>query len=358
MSHDVSPAASSAAPEPIEAVSVAEQAIASNDVAAFREARRAERAGKPLSTPAAASSAAPPEDPAQTPAADSSPADPETKRPDKRATENRIPDLLNERRQLREEKARLERELSALRSTGTPPPDASPAAPSPATAKAIEYPAELSSYDAYAAHKPEASYEDYLEARADVRAEQRQAAQAAHAQAKQTQTEYATRVRQRDTQFRERLNAATQADPAFMDAMSEDVKRLKPFDAIRDASGRFTEQPTGYHAVAEGILESDIAPTLMRHFSDHPDDLHRIAKLAPAPLLKEMGKLEATLASGKPASGGTPPKLVTDSPEPPTQLGRRPAEPDNPVDAAVAAGDVAAFRAAKLRQRAAQMSAR
>src|SRR5688572_29616096 len=73
----------------------ADQAVMSGDVAAFKEARRAERTGKPLPTSPADSSSA-------DVAADSSSATPEPRR-DKRATEHRVPELLSERATLRAE---------------------------------------------------------------------------------------------------------------------------------------------------------------------------------------------------------------------------------------------------------------
>lgn len=351
MSTDANTAAPSAAPETA-------PPAAPPDQAAYK-AEWFAKAGKPVdSTPAADSSPAQPEVPADAPAADSSSATPE-KRPDKRATEHRIPDLLSERARLREEKANLERELAELRSrSAKPATDAPPADSSPATAApAITYPDDLQSYDAYNAKHPEASYEDYLDARADVRADQRQAAKDAETRARTVKTEHAQRIEARDTSFRERMSKVLTDEPEFFEHMSEDVKRLRPFDAIRDANGRWTEQPSGRHAIAEEILKSETPHLLLRHFTDHPEELKRIAGLEPTALLKEMGKLETRLG-GATAPAKTPPKLITDQPEPPTQLGKRPAEPEDPLTAAVISRDQRAYKDAWFRERAAQHGAR
>lgn len=346
MTPDVSAAPSAAPVESNVVVTAADQAVATNDYSAFKEAKRAERTGKPLDpTPAADSS------PAETPAADSSSADP-VKRSDKRATENRLPVLASENAKL---KARIA-ELEAAHQAQPPKQDVATDS-SPATAKptAPTYPDHLQSFDAYLAKTPEGDYETYLESRADVRSEWRQATREAETRERAAASEHVKRVQERDTKFRERMDAATKTDPQFFETLSEDVKRLKPFDAIRDANGRWTEQPSGRHAIATEILDSEHSAQLMRHFTDHPEELSRIAALHPTALLKEMTKLELSFGgTGKPAAAATPPKLVTDQPDPPTQLGRRPAEPEDPTDAAVKSGDFAAFKAEAQRKRAAQ----
>jgi hypothetical protein len=332
MSTDAQPVASSATPDaPPVATTAVEQAVASNDIPAFREARRAERSGKPVDAkPADSSPASETPDPASS-------ADPEKKpRTDKRASENRIPELLAER-------AALKAELDALKRAATPPAvDAKPAASSPAPVETFP------TYDAYLTEHPDASYEQYLDERSDFRVEQKLRAEREKVETTERAARQSASVTERDTKFRSRLDEATKADPAFLETLSADVLALKPFSAIRDAAGRWTEQPTGYHAVADEVLSSEVAPQLMRHFSDHPDDLHWIAKLLPHQLLKEIGKLEVSLG---PRAKAPTPKLVTDAPPPATTLASGSGSTGNPVDAAVASGDMVAFKAARLRER-------
>lgn len=345
MNTDAQPAASSAAvesPAP-ETVSAVDQAVAAKDVAAFREARSAERLGKPLTVVPESSPGPVAEQPASTEVTEKPASEPG--KPQRNA-ETRVRELLEERARERERAATLERELAELKARLTPPAKDGQPASSPAAAKdGIAYPAELTSYDAFLAAHPDATYEEYSDARSDFRSEAREQLKTRTQQEAQTREQRQQAIQQRDQQFRERLDAAVKADPEFLNGISEEVQALKPFDAIRDASGRWKEQPTGYHGVAEQILGSDVAPLLMRHFSDHPEDLHRIAKLDPVRLIKEVAKIEDKL------SRPDPPKTVTSAPRPPTTLGSKPSAATDPVEAAVVSGDVAAFRAAREAER-------
>jgi DNA repair exonuclease SbcCD ATPase subunit len=321
----------------IPAESASDRAVASNDVSTYRAERAKERAGKPSDVVAESSPDKPVDQAASTEVTD--PPASEPGKPRKNA-ESRVQELLAERARERSRAEAAERRLAELEAKQTP--DVQPAAPSPA-------PAAFPSYDAYLTAHPEASYEDYLDARADSRAEARyKALKQEEAQTSQriTRTES---IQKRDQQFAERIQTALKADPEFLTNVSDDVKALKPFDAIRDSKGRWTEQPTAKHAIAEELVSSPVAPQLMRHFTDHPEDLSRLATMHPRELLKEMGKLEARFTA---PSGSRPaPKTVTDAPEPPTVLGRKPSASADPADAAVQADDVSAYRAARQAQR-------
>jgi hypothetical protein len=347
MNTDAQPVASSATVDtPVIPASAVDQAVASNDVSAFREARRAERSGKPL-TPSAPDSASgePVDQAASTDATSKAPAS-EPGKPKKNA-DTRVQELLADRARERDRAERAERELAALRTGQTPPKDV-PAASSTATV-----PETFPTYDAYLATHPDASYEQYLDERSDFRVEQKLKTEREKAEQDTHRQRAAQSVKERDTQFNARMDAAIKADPAFMETLSDDVMALRPFSAIRDANGRWTEQPTGYHAVADEVLSSEVAPQLLRHFSDHPEDLHRIAKMLPTHLLKEMGRLEARITSGAPQ---TPPtKVISDAPPPAPTLSTRSSDTGSASDAAVASGDVAAYREARLRERTANL---
>jgi hypothetical protein len=230
----------------------------------------------PTETPKADPSPAPPDTPApETPhAADSSPATPE-KRTDPRAEENRIPKLLEERARERERADRLERELADLRRQVTPPKETPTADSSPAPAAppkaSVAYPPALGSYDAYLAANPESSYEDYQDARTDFRVTETLKAERAAEQQRTAQVQReesrTTAQRERNAAFQKQIEAAKQADPTFLDSLSEDVKGLKPFDAlVRD---RPTSSPARWCA---GIF----APTSVRPTpAISPDGAHR-----------------------------------------------------------------------------------
>jgi hypothetical protein len=335
---------SPAAPITADAVTATERAVAAGDVATYRAARQAERSGKPLDVAAESSPAQPVEQAASTEVTDPPASEPGTPQP--KNAETRIKELLAKERAAIARAEAAERKAADLEARQQPR-DVPKAAPSPAPATAPFPP-----YDTYLAEHPESSYEDYLDARADFRAEQRFTALEAEKAQTHEREARSQSMQARDESFRVRIADAVKADPDFFNSLSDDVKTLKPFDAIRDANGRWTAQPTGMHAIAEELLSSEVAPQLMRHFSDHPEDLTRIAGLMPAQLLKEMGKLEARLSTAKPI---TPPKTVTDAPPPPTTLGTKPGAPANAADAAVASGDQAAYKAARLRDRTANL---
>lgn len=343
MSIDATPAESSPAPETPVAVTATDHAVVSGDQAAYRAARQAERSGKPLDVAAESSPATPVDQAASTEVTDP-PASEPGKPPTKNA-ETRIKELLAKERAATARAEAAERRAADLEAARTQPKDEPKAAPSPAPA-----PAAFPPYDTYLTTHPDASYEDYLDARADFRADQRfEARQAEETQATERQRRTQSQT-DRDTQFRTRIQKASEADPEFFNSLSDEVKALKPFEAIRDDKGRWTAQPSGMHAIAEEVLSSEVAPQLMRHFSDHPEDLQRIAALLPAQLLKEMGKLEARMSETT-TPVVQPPKTVTDAPPPPTTLGTKPGAPANAVEAAVVSGDVAAYREARQRER-------
>ncbi len=355
MSLDAPTAAPSAAvADATTPVPATDAAVINNDVSAYREARRAERAGKPLD-PKTIDSASSPDAPAK-PASDAtsaapsaaSPGKPE-KRTDPRATENRVPELLAERAQLRAENDAIRRRLEALERPATRT-DATPAASSPASAQAgldpndpepklEDFEADPTKYpDPYTAHQRAlARWEARNEFRT-LKAEEQTRVAKEHRE--QVKTE-------RFTTFRKTIDGA--GGQPFLESLSEEVRSLRPFDSL-DLD---TEEPNGLNAVAQQFLVSPVAPALMRHFSDHPEELRRFAGLHPTTFFLEMGKLEERL--GKPKAAATAPKTTTSAPAPPTVLGGRPTEPADELEGAVAADDVAAYKAAKQRQRAASL---
>jgi hypothetical protein len=348
MTTDAQPAAPSAAPEStsFEAVTAADHAVAANDVAAFREAKRAEKLGKPLDVPAASSAAQPEGQAASTDA--SSDAASEAAKPRKTA-EDRIKELLAKEKAATARAEAAERraaEIEAARTT--PKQDERTPDSRPAPAKVEAFP----SYDAYLVEHPEASYEEYIDARTEHRFNALKQQETESRERTTRETAHQQAIKTRDTQAGERIQAAVKADPEFWDHVSDEVKSLKPFDAIRDPkTGQWREQPTAKHCVAEELLKSPVMPQLMRHFTDHPEDLAKLYQLQPDALLKAFGKLEARLEKGTETVAATPPKHVTSAPAPPTTLGQKSMQSADPIDAAVAADDVAAFRAAKLQRR-------
>lgn len=236
-----------------------------------------------------------------------------------------IQDLLAKRHTARDEWSQFE-QWKASR-TQTPP-----AAPSPAPQASTA--ATFPDFATWAEKQPDGSYEQYLDERSDFRAEQRSQQQQAKERATAEQTTKATRAQG----FSSRLKDAVTADPQFMSKLSPQIAGLVPLDALEPG------QPmTPWNVIGQEILISPIGPVLMRHFSEHPEELTDLATLSPDGIVRRMGKLEARLETAQ-APAVRPVKTVTDAPPPPQTLGRRPALPVDDAADAVARDDFRAFR--------------
>lgn len=138
----------------------------------------------------------------------------------------------------------------------------------------------------------------------------------------------------RSAAWTEKLTAARAADPEFDTRLNPDTPISAPMREI--------------------VRDSDVGPELLVYLSEHQDEAQALAAAHPAVVLRKMGALEAQLRSRATStnSGTASPKTVSDAPAPAqTSVGGRSAEPLDPVEAAVATGDVRAFRQARLRQR-------
>jgi hypothetical protein len=315
MSTDAQSVASSATADttPVTAI---DQAVASDDVAAYRAARAAERSGKPLDVVADSS-------PADAKPADSSPADAEKHRTDKRATEFRVPELLSERAQLRQRLDQAERELAALKQPQTN--DERKAAPSPAAVD-VDFP----EFDAWLA-RPENDGKSYLAyQRAFVRHEFDQAQAALHAK----DAEVATKHEQD-----ERIAAYHKSAETFVAEHADYWPVVTPITS--------TPRSSLTDALGDVIQRSANPPALLYKLGTEIETWHRLISLPERLAVYELGKIDAALSpAAKPVS-----QPLTRAKEPPTILGRKTADPVDAADAAVATGDVAAYRAAKLRAR-------
>jgi hypothetical protein len=327
---DLVPAAPAQSESVPESRTAADQAVVSNDVSAFRAARQAERKGTPLAPAPVVETA---EEDNAIPAA---PAPLEGER----KLSKRQQQINDYERTIAEQKA----ELARLKATVTPP--AAPTAPrsTPPAAPSITYPPDLATWDAYLAAHPEAAYEDYTDARGDFRAE----ARARQAETQATESKTATERETRLSTFASKLNAARAADPQFDMRISHEVANLRPIDVLGP-----DEPVTAMSALAQEIVLSADPIALMRHLSDHPEELQRIGTLTNSrELLRAMATLEASLTLPLAA----PSKPVTSAPPPPTTLGSKPAEPADELEAAVASNDVGRFRAIRLRERTAGLT--
>lgn len=346
-----SPAAVETPAPPATAV---DAAIQSRDLTAYRAARLAERRGTPLDPPKIADSAPPaPADPAASTEVSEPPAS-EPGTPRKKNAESRIQELLAERAAERLRAERLERELADLRQGRSEqrPPESRPApvAPDPQDPepKIEDFEADPAKYpDPYTAHQRALAR---WEARQEIRQEKALERQ-------RVEQETATKsLQQRDESFQQRIKAVSDTEPDFLEKLSDAVKyEITPSRFRRpDGSISVVDKPSALNALGDRFLESPVGPQLMRHFSDHPEEIRRFAAMPPVQFFMEIGALEKGFAQPA-ATQNPPPRTVTSAPEPPRVLGSKPAEPVNETDAAIKARDMEAYRAARLRERAANL---
>ena len=159
------------------------------------------------------------------------------------------------------------------------------------------------------------------------------------------ETARTNQLRERNTTFSNRLREAS-AEPGFREALTHDVMSLRPSDAIEPG-----ERPSALNALADEIVSSEVGPYLLRHFSEHPDELRRFAAMqTPAELLRAFVRVEADV-KGRRASAAppaAPPPAISSAPPPPASLEGRAHTPADPIRAAVTKGNFSAYREAKL----------
>ena len=347
MSTDVeTPTASpEAASPPVDPI---DSAVASGDVAAYRAAKLEARSGKtadkapdPPAEPVKAEASAPTGEPAGEDAeiakipTDQRVTDPETGDVLDRRTRagKRIVALLG---RVKSYEARIA-ELQAQIGQQTPPK--APDAPKAPASTADPFP----NFDAWLAQdgNAEKSYEEYIDARADHRTEQRLAAD----RAKQHQSDT-------DRAQAERFRALDSREAAFSKDHPDYTEVVRPA-AEQLARGVAKQHPTAL-AIAEFVQLSDQGPAIAYFLGQHPEEHQRLAALPPAVALVELGSLVGRpQPAAAPAQPVTPP--VSSAPKPPTTLGTKSTGPVDPIESAVVADDFPAYRAARLRERTANL---
>lgn len=152
--------------------------------------------------------------------------------------------------------------------------------------------------------------------------------------------------RDRAATSREKVQAAVKADPTFVDKIDPRLKDLRPSVDVPPG-----EPITFGNILADWICESDFPVEVLTHLSD-PNETARLMALAPMAFLREQGRIEASFKNAAdtpaPAPAPAPPiKTLTDNPEPPASLGKRPTDAVDPIEAGVRSGDFAAYQRAK-----------
>lgn len=237
-----------------------------------------------------------------------------------------------------EENTRLKAELAKHAARVLPDTAKPPAAPAPPMEK-------FQTIAEYTVEHPEASLEDYFDARNDWRADQ--ATKQAHTRATATEIEQAQQTRV-DT-FVTRLTDASTSDPEFAATLTDDVKAIKPFGALAK------DEPSGpRNILGELIYDSAHVGPVLKHLSLHPDALAALETMPPAiaalppalrvgahiqHIVKAFGVLEASLASSSSAAEPAPaPSTITAAPPPAPTLTRA-GSTANPKEAALKRGD-------------------
>jgi hypothetical protein len=305
----------------------ADQAVQTNDMAAFKAARQAERLGKPLALPPLST---------EPPAAardDEPPASPTT--PEAARELSNRQKAINERviDAVARATADKDAEIARLRAQ-VPAPREAASDPEPDANDSTKYPD--GQYDrAYVKDM------GLWAAREVGRQEQATRYQAEHAQ------RAAAQVRAQQAQFAkyaETFTAAKQADPDRIARIDARLLRLDTSASLAEG-----QQPTVGHRVADAVVAAADPIALLEALSDPAVEttLARAYAVSDAELYRAIGRLE-----GRPAA--TPPtKHVTSAPPPVTTLGTRAADSSDPIQTAVVNNDLSAFKAEKLRLRAA-----
>jgi hypothetical protein len=320
-----------------------DQAVISDDFPGYRDARRAERSGKPLSPSIAAPAAAVPDvQAAETAASSDKPAsEPGTASGHKGNADSRKAELQAEIALLLKQRAELRQAVPAVQ----PPPVAQTLPASQPAPKADGEPT-LADFEADPAKYPD-PYAAFVEARAEWRATQAVEKRLAERDRAQQDATAAGELKRKTGVLQSKIDAALAADPTLSDAILFDQ-----FDAVPTSLLKPNEQATPQNDLAEAILDAEKPTDLMRYLSEQPKAFAALLSSPnPRAFWRELGRIEGQMAAppAKPA-----PKTITDAPEPAPTVGTR-HEAGSDVDSAVKSGDVAAYRAARLRERLAQL---
>lgn len=201
--------------------------------------------------------------------------------------------------QIRQETARLKADATA------------PTKPAQEPAKAAGFPA----YEAWLATTPEGTYEDYLDARAEHRIEQRFAAE----RQKVEQSQRAQQFTERHTAHEARVTEAKAKYPDW------------------DVHAQATANVPVPDVMYEAILGSDRSADLVYYLVTHPEEYTQLAKDASAlsveaaPLMRRLLEAQIPEAAAQ-ATGPVAPVRQSRANPPPKPVGGSPSAPDVDLD--------------------------
>lgn len=143
--------------------------------------------------------------------------------------------------------------------------------------------------------------DDYFEALADYKAEQKLSAFREQSQEERVQQAEARQSATRFELFQERIAQSAEALPDYEDVVGG------------------SDVPTAGH-VLDSIVESDMGPQIAYHLAKHPEAVQRMNEMTPLQVAREIGRLEAQLSQAKGASPQPTPKRTTNAPAPITPV--------------------------------------
>lgn len=216
-----------------------------------------------------------------------------------RANPNARIEQMRERQRLAEEKAAaLETQLAALQPK--------PKAADPAKPAVAMFPA----FDAWSTDHPDASYEDYIDARTDFRFAQKEVAKISETQV----THESAAQLERFDAYDAKIAVESAKDPNWLNAIDPKLRALQPISALKPGV-----EPRFGNVLAEAILRSDHPVGLLKHFTSHPDDAQRLSTLPPDAFFRALGSIEVKVEAAMDAAPvpGSAPKLAVSAAKPP-----------------------------------------
>lgn len=211
-----------------------------------------------------------------------------------------------------------------------------------------------------------ASYEEYLDARAEFIADHKLKATLSERDQRSSRQSEAHQklqgVTERAGTFKERVTAYQKANPQTQ--FAPELLAVMPMSAVEAHNAMAPpdqQMPIGAeHFVMEHVFNSEKAGELLDHFTAQPDDFQRLYSLAhndPASVVRQIGALEERLGSKSASPAPSPSARVSNLPNPPTVLSGKAAALD-PIRSAVKNGDARAFKQMRHQERVMRLASR
>ena len=150
-------------------------------------------------------------------------------------------------------------------------------------------------------------YGQYVKAQARWEARQEFRAQQQNALLAQQQQLAAREFEWRVQNFKSKIDEENAKTPDWLNTVNQDLLSIVPISAM---SAKDREQATAYNALAEELLRTERPVEMLRHFSEHPEEVQRLVTLPPHEFMRQMARIEARLdvaATVTPTTPKTPP---------------------------------------------------